>query len=162
MQCSSWVSILGLHADGHKLNSTQVTLLLFAILTECYYYYKHLLFIIIFLGRTYYIMAASLLNLSDITSKFWTVTIFVIVDLKTIFHAQFICLFMICLLIKYHMPSSRGSLVITVKLTAKDNYYDNECNKSERNSKQSIYNWQTRKCQTKFWIHSCPHKSLRM
>jgi hypothetical protein len=55
--------------------------------------------------------------------KFCTVVLFVIIDLQMTFHAQFVCVFVINLFTKFHMPNSSGSLVIAVKLKAKENFF---------------------------------------
>jgi hypothetical protein len=60
-----------------------------------------------------------MLNLWDITSKFCAVTIFVIVDLQTVFHMQWYVYDHVCT--KCHVPTSTGLSVIAIRLTAKEN-----------------------------------------
>jgi hypothetical protein len=47
---------------------------------------------------------------------------FVIVDSQTVFYAWFVGMQMIYLHTKFHMLGNNGSLVIVVKLKAKDNF----------------------------------------
>jgi hypothetical protein len=61
-------------------------------------------------------------ELVGLTTMFHTTVIFVIVDLQTIFYAQFVSMFIIYCHTKFHIPSSNCSLVITVKLKAKGHF----------------------------------------
>jgi len=60
------------------------------------------------------ILQVQTLKLSDITSKFCSVTMSVIVDVQTIFYTQFAGTIMIHLHTKFHMSSFSVSL-ITIK-----------------------------------------------
>jgi hypothetical protein len=55
------------------------------------------------------------LNLQYITSEFRTVTMFLITDLQTVFHREFVCMFMIYFRITFQMPVSNGKLIIVIK-----------------------------------------------
>jgi hypothetical protein len=60
-----------------------------------------------------------MLNLSDITSTICTICRHVNVDLQTMLHTLYIGLFMMYLHIKFHLPRSSGSLLITIRMNAK-------------------------------------------
>jgi hypothetical protein len=79
-----------------------------------------LLLVVFFLGRTCYLSADSLLNLSDITSKFCTDAMLVTADSCTVIHTQFVGMFTRC---GYEVPGMillhnlKGAMqLITVKL----------------------------------------------
>lgn len=59
-----------------------------------------------------------ILIVSDITSEYHIIAIFVIIDKKGNFHTKFVDMFMIYLHVDFHMPKSSASLVATVKLNA--------------------------------------------
>lgn len=87
MQSSSWVTVVDLCADGHRIKSHvgHIFKLLFAIvnMSKIYYYYCCFCF---WEELITYNQILSMLNLSDVTSKICAVTMFVIVDFKTVFH----------------------------------------------------------------------------
>jgi len=70
---------------------------------------------IFLLGGTSFIGAQIIftLNLSDITSKFCTVSTLVIVRLQTIFAVEFVDMVTICHHTKFNLSISNGLLVIT-------------------------------------------------
>jgi hypothetical protein len=63
----------------------------------------------------------SILKLSNISSEIHNIATFVTVDLQTIFHAQFAGILMISRHTSFQVLSSNGSLVIAIKLNAKEN-----------------------------------------
>ena len=46
----------------------------------------------------------------------------VIVDLEMAFYARCVCMFLICLLTKFHIPGSSDSLVIVIKQKLKNSF----------------------------------------
>jgi hypothetical protein len=80
-----------------------------------YYYYYYWHFFSPWEELTSSVQVLSTLILSHITSKYHTVAIFFIFDLSTIFHTQFVDIFMINLRTKFDMSSSSDSLVIAIK-----------------------------------------------
>jgi hypothetical protein len=65
-----------------------------------------------------YIQNQLTLNSSHIISKLSSTAMFIITDIQTI-HTEFLLMFMICMHIKFHKPSSNGLLVIAIKLKTK-------------------------------------------
>jgi len=59
----------------------------------------------------------------DISSKFCTITIFIIVNLYTIFCIEFVEMVMMCIHTKFHIPDSNGSLVTAIKLKYKYRFH---------------------------------------
>jgi len=55
--------------------------------------------------------------------KFHTIAMFLIVDLYTIFHTEFVGMVMVCLHTKFQMSRSNGSLIITIKLITKHRFH---------------------------------------
>jgi hypothetical protein len=66
-----------------------------------------------YLGLNIYFYLA--LNFQYITSEFRTVTVFLITDLQTVFHREFVRMFMIYFRITFQMPVSNGKLIIVIK-----------------------------------------------
>jgi hypothetical protein len=62
-----------------------------------------------------------MLNLLNLTSKFHTVAIFEIIDLKTTFHSLYVDIFINYAHTKFNMPRSSGSLVFAIKPKTKEN-----------------------------------------
>jgi hypothetical protein len=110
VQCSSWVSIVGACIDNHRSNPTQFTVFIIV----CNYKYVAEYNCCCYIFGTYLLLIHSMLNLSDITSKFHSTATFVIINLQTIVHV-FYGYVHDYLHTKFHMPHSNGSLVITVK-----------------------------------------------
>jgi hypothetical protein len=65
-----------------------------------------IIIIIISLERTHYLCIDSMSDLSDITSKFRTAAMFIIGDLYTVRHTEFVGMVMIFLHTTFRMPSS--------------------------------------------------------
>jgi hypothetical protein len=58
------------------------------------------------------------LNFSAVTTRYHTVAVFATVNPSTLFHKQFVGMFIIYLYTKSHIPKSSGQLLIA---------YDNNC-----------------------------------
>jgi hypothetical protein len=85
------------------------------ILKICYYYN----IITMCFGRAYYVQILSLI--CGITSKLHIAAIFVLFITQTISCALLVRVFMVCLHIKFHTPTSDDSLVIAVELKTREN-----------------------------------------
>jgi hypothetical protein len=62
------------------------------------------------------------LNLSDIASKYRMVTIFVVVDLYTIYHTRLIGVFIIYLHTQFYMTKCSGSVVTVMNPNAEEKF----------------------------------------
>jgi hypothetical protein len=69
----------------------------------------------------YDLRAGCMLYLLDITSKFHTITMLVIVDVQTEFHVWYMGMLMICSVPNFIFFSLNGLLTITITLNAKEN-----------------------------------------
>jgi hypothetical protein len=72
--------------------------------------------------RTSYVSADSMLNSSDLTSNFLTISVSLIGDLQTLSHTELLGMFMIYLHTKFHTPISTESLAIAMKHKTKERF----------------------------------------
>jgi len=68
---------------------------------------------------TVYYRITDVFNLSDITSKFRFVTLFVTFDLDTIFHSQYTCVCSWAICAKFHVSNSSVYSALVIILEAK-------------------------------------------
>jgi len=57
--------------------------------------------------------------LSDITSKYRTIVVLVVIDLLAVLHTQFVDAVIICLHTKFHIPSSIDSIFVATESKTK-------------------------------------------